>query len=374
MEGKIIEFIRKKDFQFKEKLGSGACGKTVLLYDDIIEEQFVCKKYDPFHSQYKKVFFDNFKHEIKLLYLINHKNIVRVFNYYLYPEYHTGYILMEFIDGDDIETYINKHPENINEIFLQTVSGFHYLQNRSILHRDIRPLNIMVTDENIVKIIDFGFGKQILGKEGFDKSISLNWWCETPSEFENEKYDFTTEVYFVGKLFEKIIKEQEIGDFKYKNILNEMCKYSCEERIPSFAEVNKSILSDRFIGIEFSEQEKEEYRAFSKALYNAINTIEHGTKYHEDIGNILQKLEELYKRVMLEEVLPDNRLIISCFVNGGYTYSTSEIILVDDIKSFVELLRSITKEKSNIMLSNIQTKLDAVKRFDQAEFEEDIPF
>lgn len=374
MENKIIEFLRKKDFQFKGNLGSGACGKTVLLYDDIIKEQFVCKKYEPFHHQYKKTFFENFKHEIKLLYLINHKNIVRVFNYYIYPEYYTGYILMEFINGEDIESYIIKHPENINEIFLQTVSGFHYLQKRSILHRDIRPLNIMVTDENIVKIIDFGFGKQILEKEGFNKSISLNWWCETPAEFEIGKYDFTTEVYFIGKLFEKIIKEQEIEDFKYKNILNQMCKFSYDERIKSFSDVNKCILSDKFIEIEFSDQEKEEYRSFSRALYNAISEIEHGTKYYEDIEKILQKLEELYKRVMLEEIVPDNSLVISSFVNGGYTYSPREIILVEHIKSFIELLRASSKEKCNIILSNIHTKLDVISRFNQTEPDEDIPF
>jgi len=40
-----------------------------------------------------------------------HDNIVRIFNYYLYPELHLGYIMMEFIDGMDIYSYIEQYPE-----------------------------------------------------------------------------------------------------------------------------------------------------------------------------------------------------------------------------------------------------------------------
>ncbi|MFA6164213.1 MAG: hypothetical protein WC685_12380 [Methylobacter sp.] len=84
MSKKIIEFLRKKDFKLVEELGQGACGKTVLLYDDIIKERFVCKKYAPFYEHHKELLFNNFVQEIKLLHLINHKNVVRVFNYYIY--------------------------------------------------------------------------------------------------------------------------------------------------------------------------------------------------------------------------------------------------------------------------------------------------
>jgi len=78
----IVKFIRSKDFILVKSLGQGACGKTVLLKDDIITEYFVCKKYSPYHSKHKEQLFKNFVQEIKLLHLIYHENIVRVFNYY----------------------------------------------------------------------------------------------------------------------------------------------------------------------------------------------------------------------------------------------------------------------------------------------------
>ena len=45
MQGKLIEFIRQKDYKFIEEIGQGGTGRTVLLEDEIINERFVCKKY-----------------------------------------------------------------------------------------------------------------------------------------------------------------------------------------------------------------------------------------------------------------------------------------------------------------------------------------
>lgn len=130
---------------------------------------------------------------------------MRVFNYYLYPEQLAGYILMEYVDGSDVSDYLRDNPQNVNETFLQTIAGFRYLESNGILHRDVRPGNILVRADGAVKIIDLGFGKRVQMPEDFDKSISLNWWCQPPAEFSRNLYDYRTEVYFVGKLFENII-------------------------------------------------------------------------------------------------------------------------------------------------------------------------
>ena len=246
MKNEIIEFIRKKDYVFVKELGQGACGKTVLLRDDIIEENFVCKKYSPAFDEDKEILFRNFVEEIKLLHVVYHLNVVRVFSYFIYPAQHAGYILMEFVEGHDIEEYLKEHPENINDVFLQTIEGFKHLETNNILHRDIRPLNLLVRDDGTVKIIDFGFGKKIVYESDFDKSISLNWWCTPPDEFNDQIYDFKTEIYFVGKLFEKIITEYGIEHFKHSDTLNQMCQRNPNNRIKSFFDVNKEIQKNKF--------------------------------------------------------------------------------------------------------------------------------
>lgn len=374
MSGSIVEFLRKKDFELIEELGQGACGRTVLLHDPIIDEYFVCKKYSPISEALRDTLFDNFVREIKLLHRLNHINIVRVFNYYLYPEQRAGYIVMEYVRGSDIEDHLAAHPEDINEIFIQVIEGFAHLEKNKILHRDIRTQNVLVTESSIIKIIDFGFGKAATSDGDFDKSISLNWWCEVPFEFGKSIYDYRTEVYFVGKLFEKIVIEQGLEHFKHTDLLKRMCAFDPVERIASFADARRELLSDKFLNIDFSYTEQQNYRRFSSSLHAVISKIEQNTKYFDEIDDIQSRLEELYKRVMLEEFIPDNTSIIKCFVKGSYYFHRALTFRVDVLKDFIDLFRSCSREKKNIILSNIQTKLDSVNRYDVRQEVNDIPF
>jgi len=60
MSENIIEFLRKKDYKLIRYIGRGGTGLTVLLKDDIIDKEFVCKKYLPVHGVEPKEYFTNF--------------------------------------------------------------------------------------------------------------------------------------------------------------------------------------------------------------------------------------------------------------------------------------------------------------------------
>ena len=376
MPDRIVEFVRKKDLIFVKELGQGACGKTVILHDAVIDEDFVCKKYAPIHEPLKQELFANFVREIKLLHILNHPNVVRVFNYYLYPDQLAGYILMELVNGKDIEEYLTLNPEQINQIFLQTVDGFNHLEKNEILHRDIRPQNILVSDDGVAKIIDFGFGKRVATKQDFDKSISLNWWCDLPLEFADQTYNYTTEVYFVGKLFEKIILEAGIEQFSYKGILSRMCAKDPSQRINSFSKIEQEILAGKFVDIPFTEDELSAYRDFASDLSSVISKVEQSAKYFDSPQDIEKKLEDAYRKVMLEDRLPSNTLVIRCFLNGSYYFSNRVFMEVANLRRFIELLRSCSREKKSIVLSNIFARLDASPRYQEEIKHEgdDIPF
>ena len=362
-EGTVIQFLRKRDYIFVKELGAGACGKTVLLHDDLITQDFVCKKFAPCVEDGRQELFSSFVREIKLLHQVFHENVVRVFNYYLYPDQFMGYILMEYVEGDDIEDYLSKNPEMINEVFIQTVAGFRYLEAQNILHRDIRPQNIMVCMDGTVKIIDFGFGKRALKTKDFDKSISLNWWCEPPGEFSVGLYDFRSEVYFVGKLFEKIIQYNEIDQFKYKSLLSRMCDHDIDKRIQAFSDVEKYIQGDRFYEIGFSDEEIAAYRDFANAIDGHITKIENDAKYQEDIERAQIALENAYRTFMLEETVPNSAVVLRCILQGAYYYREKGFP-VELVRTFIHLLKSSSPEKKRIIFSNLHTRLDALERYD----------
>lgn len=371
--GSVIPFLRRHDYIFVKALGHGACGETVLLRDDLIDSLFVCKKYSPFDESLRQELFKNFLREIKLLHEVHHQNVVRVFNYYVYPDKWTGYILMEYVEGKDVEEHLRAQPETVNEVFLQTVEGFAYLEACPILHRDIRPQNLLVRHDGIVKIIDLGFGKRVQATHDFDKSISLNWWCEPPAEFLRAIYDHTTEVYFVGKLFEKLIRELGIEHFKYSALLEHMCKREAEERIATFLDAKNEISLDRSYDIDFAAHEREAYRDFADAVSERVTKIENGAKYATDLDVIRAQLETTHRNCMLEDTLPDCAPVLRTLVSGQYYYRrTGFPTLV--LRNFLGFLRSASIEKQRVALANLHTRLDAVTRYTLSSFEDDIPF
>lgn len=374
LQNEIIQFLRTRDYKLLEELGQGACGKTVLLHDDLIDEHFVCKKYVPYSDSQREILFENFVREVKLLLRLHHENVVRVFNYYLYPEKFAGYILMEFIDGLNIDEHLQKSPEQINDLFLQAVEGFAHLEKCGILHRDIRPGNLLVTKSGRLKIIDLGFGKRIVTSTDFEKSISLNWWCPTPKEFNDGRYDFATEVYFVGKLFEQLILDNVISDFKYSEVLNEMCKHEPLFRTGSFEIVNKRIRSDQFDEIGFSDSEQISYRNFANAIYSQITKIESSANYVSDISKIVTRLSDTYRSVMLETIVPDPSVVIRCILTGTYYSNRRNSIITQYLRDFVKLLKSSSTERQRIIIANLHTRLDSVPRYYNDITDDDIPF
>ncbi|MFX1736895.1 protein kinase family protein [Paraburkholderia sp. A1RI_3L] len=373
MDNQIVKFVRKKDFVLEKRLGQGATGNTVLLFDSTINERFACKKYAPANPAHADRFFDAFLKEIKLLHLMNHTNVVRVFNYYLFPERKTGYILMEYVDGEDIGFHLLINSDKINNIFSQVISGFSYLEENEILHRDIRESNILVNDKGVVKIIDFGFGKQAQQPKDYANSIFLNWWCPLPNELRQSIYDFRTEVYFVGKLFEKLIADHGIENFEHSQLLERMCAIDPEDRITSFSEVRGVLLQAGFGGVDFSWEEKHVYQEFASALSEIVSSIDKGAKYHADAATLLSRLEERYRSVMLEDRIPNPNMIAQCFINGAYRYLKRPTIRVETLKEFIDMFRRVSTEKQNIILANLHARLDSKDRY-QVDMDDDIPF
>ena len=136
-EGDIIPFIRSKDYKFVQNLGTGSFAKTVLIKDEIINEFYACKKYEPIleikDENEKTRYFNKFIEEIKILNKIVHPNIVRIYNNYIYPNEKVGYIIMEYIENaKDINEYIKNNKGKINNVFEQIINGFCYLEQKQL--------------------------------------------------------------------------------------------------------------------------------------------------------------------------------------------------------------------------------------------------
>ncbi|MGG4167428.1 protein kinase family protein [Rossellomorea vietnamensis] len=370
--GTIVEFNTEKQFLHVKTLGQGGTGDTHLFKDETTDMYFAFKKYASKDSNYIDENYKRFVDEIKILFTLSHPNIVRVYNYYLYPEHKLGYLQMEYIDGVSIDEY-SPIWKDWPEIFIETVSAFEYLESNNILHRDIRPANIMIDDEENVKIIDFGFGKKLLGPDKDGRSVLLNWpVTQWPHETADEGiYNHQSEIYFLGKLFSNILGEN-LSDFKFNYIIDKMVQLNPRERYATFEDISIDI-SQGVLAISFTEQEKNLYRGFAEVLSKYI--VNHTNRYDpvKDPSTIIKQLSTLIRNSSLEEYIQDNSQLISCFLNNPYVFRSSKDIPLTKVTEFYQFLQGLDPVKQKIVLDNIDVRLSNINIEVEID-DDDLPF
>jgi len=382
--GDIVSFIKQKDYiMINNSLGEGSFGKTVLLKDPFIGELFVAKQYRPECDEIKEQFYKNFLDEIKIMYKLSHPNIVRIFNYYAYEKACTGYIIMEYIDGQTIEEFMKGYDwlneVALDDVFIQLIDGFCYIENHGIMHRDIREGNILIDRDGIVKIIDFGIGK------AFDKEVPQSQEDSLvavinrqnsdtlPQEYYEGIYTSKTDMFYMAELFKRL--KNQINDpfieFSYDEILNKMMQKNPNDRYNSFNDVKMAIGKKDFINMTISEVDKSIYQAFVNVVYNTISKFTSEHRFINEPEVFIQKLENVVKNNLFEDYIQNNNEVIKCIVLNSYRYYPKTDIPCTVVSDFLEWFKNSTSESQKIILSNINSKLSTV---DTVIGYEDLPF
>lgn len=385
--GDIISFLKQKDYiMVNNALGGGSFGKTVILKDPYVDELFVAKKYEPAFAEIKEAYYKNFLDEIKILYKLNHPNIVRIFSYYPYEELCTGYILMEFIDGVDMGTYFSDYEEidtilfdkpSPNDIFVQLVSAFCYIEEHQIVHRDIREGNIMVDKTGMVKVIDFGIGKLFDPAHKEDSlidDINRSGSDTLPMEYYSGEYTSLTDMFYLAELLNRLMLTSPHADemnFSYQEILEKMMRKNPAERYSSFAEVREAIGKHDFTSLDISEEDKKLYQEFSNLLYRSISYYSSEPKFVSKPNILVEKLQKALRINAFEDVIQKNADVINGVVVCAYTYNNNISISCNTVRSFLDWFASSTPASQELILTNLTAKLSFIE---YREPEEELPF
>ena len=154
---------KPEDFEILQLLGKGSFGKVLKVKSKLNNKVYAMKIV--YLEELKKKgqkYYDLTMNEINFLIQFNNPHITRY--YKKFEENNYLYIMMEFSENGDlnglIETYksLNKHipEEMLWNIFLQCMEGLCYIHHKNIIHRDIKPKNIFIDNNMIIKIGDFG--------------------------------------------------------------------------------------------------------------------------------------------------------------------------------------------------------------------------
>lgn len=373
--GDIIEFNKPKKYEFIKELMPGGTGKTILMRDPILDIKFVCKKYNPVQTEYWDEFYKRFIDEIKLMYSVYHNNIVRIYDYVLYPDLKLGYITMEYIQGIDVEEYFAFHEEGkINSIFNQLITAFSYLEKEGILHRDIRAQNVIIDNNDTLKVIDFGFGKKVCEEKEERASVLLNWPAsKIPDEIvKNEIYNEKTEIFYVGYLIKNIIEKYEIKSFRYVSLLDKMIEVNSDKRIESFEAIQKEMAEQEFDNIKFSNNEKKIYQSFADNICCAIKNLTCKIELEENERVIIEKLKSIVRANSLERYITDISEVISCFIKSNYVYFQKNI----EVSVLVEFFEFFSRQPLNLKQVILDNLYGRLKRIEVVEglWDGELPF
>lgn len=380
--GDVIPFLKQKDYiMINNDLGGGSFGKTVLLQDPFIEELFVAKKYEPEYEEIKEKFYKNFLDEIKILYKLNHKNIVRIYNYYAYEEIFTGYILMEYVDGKNIEEFINDYDfifetTSIDNVFIQLIDGFTYIEENGIIHRDIREGNILIDRNGSVKIIDFGIGKIFVknenGQDSLVGEINRANSDTLPQEYYTGIYTTKTDMFYLAELLNRLlINNKEDFKFSYQNILDKMMEKQPDNRYSSFSEIKEAIEKYDFVNLNISKADKEIYQSFVNLIWRTLSSFIDERKFNHEPEILISQLELSLKNNCFEDIIQANPEVIRSIVTGPYRFSNSIEIPCSVVKEFLDWYKKSTKLSQKLILSNIISKLSTISI---EEREPELPF
>lgn len=140
------------------KIGSGGMANVYLAQDLILERQVAVKMMSlTFNEDEESDNLRRFQREALSTTELVHPNIVNIYDV---GEGERPYIVMEYVNGTDLKKYIqDNHPipySKVIKIMSQILSGISYAHRNGVIHRDIKPHNILIDKEGTVKITDFG--------------------------------------------------------------------------------------------------------------------------------------------------------------------------------------------------------------------------
>lgn len=371
--GQEIHF--QNSFVYERELGKGGTGQTILVRDPSTNIYFAIKKFDPIDEPRREELYKRFTDEIAILTEIHNPNIVRLYTYYLYPQFLGGYIQMEYIKGSSIDVYCSAGRGSLEDLFIQAISGFLALEQHNVLHRDVRPQNILVSESGALKIIDFGFGKQLSSGETAADSVYLNWpVTDLPEEIASGgAYGFHSEVYFVGMMYAHLLRTTS-RPFKYQDILERMIQQDMTKRFRSFGEVSLALSDTAPIEPEFYEEERDAYQNFAGAISMHVVALQRQLE-RADVATILSRLQRVLTESTLEYFVQSTESVLSAVLTIGYSYRPNPLIEVGVVRTFYYLLRSRDDKDQRVILDNLYARLSTIKVRDKVEDDDEpVPF
>ena len=199
--------IVKDRYEILEILGEGGMAFVYKARDTQLERLVAIKTLKPNYVN-QETFVERFKREAKTAANLNHPNIVQIFDWGIEDE---PFFVMEYIEGNTLTSIIAKNRtislSDILFIGAQVSSGLHAAHEKGLVHRDIKPGNIMITPDGKVKVTDFGIVSLQNEESDITKTGSILGTASyiSPEQAQGKPVSIESDLYSLGTVLYELI-------------------------------------------------------------------------------------------------------------------------------------------------------------------------
>ena len=199
--------IVKDRYEILEILGEGGMAFVYKARDTQLERLVAIKTLKPNYVN-QETFVERFKREAKTAANLNHPNIVQIFDWGIEDE---PFFVMEYIEGNTLTSIIAKNRtislSDILFIGAQVSSGLYAAHEKGLVHRDIKPGNIMITPDGKVKVTDFGIVSLQNEESDITKTGSILGTASyiSPEQAQGKPVSIESDLYSLGTVLYELI-------------------------------------------------------------------------------------------------------------------------------------------------------------------------
>lgn len=324
------------NYEVLRRIGAGGMGE-VYLARQVTLDRSVAIKFISAKCSENQEYIERFIRESRSAAKLNHPNIVTVYDAAIHED--VFYFAMEYIEGQNLSEYL-KNGRKFNELdvlrYGETIANaLAYTHKEGIIHRDVKPSNLIVTAKGELKLMDLGLAKELSGTS--DSITGLGVVVGTaqymsPEQIRAEKdLDGRTDIYALGATLYHLATGQL--PFSGKSAVEIMSKHLTEPLTPPKSinpglteECSNVIMKmmakkreDRFQDMDAVSHELARIQEAFAAKYSAASKNKIQSEIHKPSASRIIKREDLFKGVQRTQVILESAFLSKVFLGGKDT-------------------------------------------------------